>query len=273
MPKVPAQVSEIAVDPGGFVAATHGGYRFSWAAYEAWLARLGPRLSWAAFPDLPCEQSLAPLDVQVRARQEQTLQWAWELWGGHDDTENWEVHRTHSWSYVPTVQGRTVGQYVHHAEQLAPLLAQQFDHYHYTAYGLDLVDAFGDDDAQATRTWGQHAAQHYRVGIGSLCGRNQPSEVAELVRVVAAVAEVLPGRFHLWGVKLSCLRALARAGLMSRVASFDTAAFNGAFGRDLERRRQECRALGLTQRQHALTVALPRYARKVAGVLAQQPLW
>ena len=60
---------------------------------------------------------------------------------------------------------------------------------------------------------------------------------------------------------------------MSRIASFDTAAFNGAFGRDLERRRQECRALGLTQRQHALTVALPRYARKVAGVLAQQPLW
>ena len=43
--------------------------------------------------------------------------------------------------------------------------------------------------------------------------------------------------------------------------------------RDLERRRQECRALGLTQRQHALTVALPRYARKVAGVLAQKPLW
>ena len=66
---------------------------------------------------------------------------------------------------------------------------------------------------------------------------------------------------------------LARAGLMSRIASFDTAAFNGAFGRDLERRRQQCRALGLTQRQHALTVALPRYARKVAGVLAQQPLW
>jgi hypothetical protein len=125
-------VSEIAVDPGGFVAASRGGYRFSWADYEGWLARLGPRLSWAALPDLPCEPSLAPLDRQVRARQEQTLQWAWELWGGHDDTENWEVHRTHSWSYVPTVQGRTVGQYVHHAEQLAPLLAQQFDHYHYT---------------------------------------------------------------------------------------------------------------------------------------------
>jgi hypothetical protein len=259
--------------PVGFVAASRGGYRFSWADYEGWLARLGPRLSWAALPDLPCEPSLAPLDRQVRARQEQTLHWAWELWGGHDDTQNWEVHRARSWSYVATVQGRTVGQYVRHAEQLAPLLAQQFDHYHYTAYGLDLVDVFGDHEALATGAWGQHAAQHYRVGIGSLCGRNQPSEMADLVRVVAAVAEVLPGRFHLWGVKLSSLRALARAGLMCRIASFDTAAFNGAFGRDLERRRQECRALGLTQRQHALTVALPRYARKVAGVLAQQPLW
>jgi hypothetical protein len=61
--------------------------------------------------------------------------------------------------------------------------------------------------------------------------------------------------------------------LDARIASFDTAAFNGAFGRDLERRRRECQTLGLTQRQHALTVALPRYARKVAGVLAQQPLW
>jgi hypothetical protein len=53
----------------------------------------------------------------------------------------------------------------------------------------------------------------------------------------------------------------------------ELSACTGAFGRDLERRRQECRALGLTQRQHALTIALPRYARRVAGVLAQQPLW
>jgi hypothetical protein len=60
--------------------------------------------------------------------------------------------------------------------------------------------------------------------------------------------------------------------LLSRIASFDTAAFNRAFGRDLERRRQECRALGLTQRQHALTVALPRYARKVASRCGDAPL-
>jgi len=199
VPKVPSHVPEIAVDPGGFVAATRGGYRFSWADYEEWLARLGPRLSWAAFPDLPCEQSLAPLDVQVRVRQEQTLQWAWELWGGDDDTENRDSQRSRSWAYVATVQGRTVDQYTRHAEQLAPLLAQQFDQYHHTDYGLDLVDLFGEDQARATRAWAQHAARHHRVGIGSLCGRNQPSEVAELVRIVTAVAEVLPGPFHLLG--------------------------------------------------------------------------
>jgi hypothetical protein len=66
VPRVPKQVPEIAVDPGGFIAASRGGYRFSWAAYEQ-LAQLGPRLSWAASPDLPCEQALTPLEVQVRA--------------------------------------------------------------------------------------------------------------------------------------------------------------------------------------------------------------
>jgi hypothetical protein len=78
-------------------------------------------------------------------------------------------------------------------------------------------------------------------------------------------------RVHLWGVKLSAL--MGRAGLLPRVASFDTAAHNGAFGRNIDRRRVECALRGLTQRQHALQVALPRYARKVDGALAQLSLW
>jgi hypothetical protein len=107
--------------------------------------------------------------------------------------ENWNSQRSRPWAYVATVQGGTVDQYTRHAEQLAPLLAQEFDHYHYTAYGLDLVDVFSEDQARATRAWARHMARHHRVGIGSLCGRNQPSEVAELVRIVTAVAHVLPG--------------------------------------------------------------------------------
>jgi hypothetical protein len=84
---------------------------------------------------------------------------------------------------VATVKGRTGRQYVWHAEQLAPLVAHQFDHYQHTAFGLDLTDVFGERDAHATRAWAQHAANHYRIGIGSLRGRNRPLEVSDLVRI------------------------------------------------------------------------------------------
>ena len=38
------------------------------------------------------------------------------------------------------------------------------------------------------------------------------------------------GNFHLWGVKLSCLMCTGAGRFDVHVASFDTAAFNGAFG-------------------------------------------
>ena len=194
-----------------------------------------------------------------------------ELWGGHDDTENWEVHRTHTWSYVPTVQGRTVGQYVDHAEQLAPLLAQQFDHYHYTASARP-VDAFGDATTHRQLEPGTARCAAYRVGIGSPCGRNQPSEVAELVRVVAAVAEVLPWQFHP-GSQAEC-RAGWRGPLfdVTRSQFRHRAAFNGAFGRDLnvDARVPSARSHSAPARPHRCPPALRPQGRRV---LAQQPLW
>ena len=269
----------IAVDPGGFVAATHGGYRFSSAAYKAWLARPDHALVGLSFPDLPCEPSLAPLDRQVRARQEQTLQWAWELWGGHDDTETWEVHRTDSWSYVPTVQGRTIGQ-TSTRGTIAPLLAQQFDHYHYTAYGRPGRRVQGDGDAQCNSNLGDSMLLQRYQGRRGPAVRPQPAirSRAELGTCTsAAVAEVFPGRFHLWGVKLSCLRALARAGLMSRVAGASTPQHStapSAAGLGNSRRNRSAKlARSQLSASTLLTVALPRYARKVAGVLAQHPLW
>jgi hypothetical protein len=113
------------------------------------------------------------------------------------------------------VQGRTVEQYVRHAEELAPLVCQELDRYHFTAGALDNIDVFGEADAEATRLWAERAVSQYRIGIGSLCGRNRPLEIADLVRIVAAVADVLPGPFHLWGVKLTSLRALTRAGAVA----------------------------------------------------------
>jgi hypothetical protein len=275
VPNVPEHVTEIAVDPGGFVAATHGGYKFSWDTYVDWLHQLGPRLTWAAFPDLCVEPELASDARAVRQRQEQTLEWAWEFWGGKDDTESFWMHPDHPWAWVPTIQGRNLDEYVWMAKELAPLFCQQDFDYGYLGSGnYDIADSNMEDDSEILlekiATWSMHCATHRRIGIGSLCQRR---DTKEIVRIVQAVHEILPGMtFHLWGVKVSSLRELMRAGLIDCIASFDTAAFNGAFGRDLEKRRYEMRTMHVSQRAHGLTVALPRYQRKVAGALAQRNL-
>lgn len=269
MPKVPEWVSEIAIDPGGFVAATHGGYKFTWETYENWLHQLGPRLMWAAFADLPCEQELASDAYKVRWRQEQTLEWAWFLWGGQDEGEAYAWHRQQPWAWVPTVQGRNLHEYAWMARQMSEILTSQMFSYAQLAYGYDhqMTDS---ESAEETRAWAMRCAIQWRVGIGSLCQRK---DIREVVRIVQEVHEILPGcMFHLWGVKVSALRELTRANLMPYIASFDTAAFNGAFGTGLEVRRQEMKSMNLSQRAHGLTVALPRYQRKVAGALAQRSL-
>jgi hypothetical protein len=255
---LPPQVPEVAADSGGFVAAhRYGGrYPFSFEAYRAWLTTI-PRLTWAALPDLPVERELAPSYAHVRQRQELTLQAARELWGP-DDTEVDPV----PWSWVATIQGREVDDYVWMASQLGPLLVEQRAAYHYTAYAVDRYDWDGElvRDPELFR-WAEHGAAHARVGIGSLCRR---TNVAEIVAIVRAVAEVLPGeRFHLWGVKLGALAALRRAGLLHLVASLDSAAWNGRFGSDLEAPRSS----GLNQRAYAWTVAWPAYQAKLAAAL------
>ena len=64
----------------------------------------------------------------------------------------------------------------------------------------------------------------YRVGIGSLCGRD-PLLVREVIGV-------LP--LHLWGSKLALLRTPLD---LDEVVSMDTAAWNGLWGPEHEARR------------------------------------
>ena len=251
---VPAHVSEIAVDCGGFVAAVrHGGrYPFTFDAYVDWLYSV-PSLSWAAMPDLPVERELAPTHDNLRRRQELTLEWARLLWG-NDDTELARV----PWAWVPTIQGRDLADYVWMAERLAPLLDEQRSAYDYNAYGVEDLD----DDVRA---WSTYGAEHVRVGIGSLCRR---SSTAEIVAIVRALADRLPGvRFHLWGVKLGALPALAAAGLLERVVSTDSAAWNGRFGSDLEAPK----ASTLSQRDYCWRVAWPAYRAKLDAILLPPP--
>src|SRR5262245_61696543 len=69
--KLPAPVPEIAADSGGFTAAFKlgGRYPFSLEAYLDWLHAIGPRLAWAAMPDMPVEREIAATFAQMRDRQ------------------------------------------------------------------------------------------------------------------------------------------------------------------------------------------------------------
>jgi hypothetical protein len=250
--ELPSYLVDVAVDSGGFVAAQQGGYRFGWGEYGYWLCLLDTdnpgKLKWAAMPDLPCEAELAVDATAVRARQEETTRNVFQI------AMRWR--KGIPWAWVPTVQGRAIEEYVWHARYMRRLI-------------LDLP--YGDWNR--FRQGLEHA--EFRLGIGSLCKRE---DLVEAVRVVGAVAEecdrwhVGTIRFHLWGIDSRAIPLLQRAGLMARVASFDTSAFNGRFGRDVPILEAERARLGMTQRSHAAGIQLGRYRRRIEGRLAQQTL-
>lgn len=140
----------------------------------------------------------------------------------------WQHHRQTPWAWVPTIQGWVPDDYGRHAQELAPLIAEMAAHY--------------------------GANSEFRVGIGTLCRRDSAQMIHE---VVSTVASVLPkARFHLWGVKLTAVQA----GLPAQVASVDSAAWNGLFGRGIN----QWRTSGMRQAHYVLTHRLPAYAAKVA---------
>ena len=64
---------------------------------------------------------------------------------------------------------------------------------------------------------------------------------------------------------MSTLRSVL--ALPAEVISIDSAAWNGRFGRQLEQGRIEQHRFGLSQREHAARVALPRYIGRVRDAL------
>ncbi len=145
----------------------------------------------------------------------------------------WQEYKRARWCWVPTVQGWQPEDYRQHARELAPLIAEMADYY-----------GPGSD---------------FRVGIGTLCRR---ADVPTIVRITEIVAAELPGiSLHIWGVKITALRH--RIALPRAIRSCDSAAWEGAFGQGHEARR----ASGLTEREYAYKVALPRYLRKVEAAL------
>jgi hypothetical protein len=151
-PRIPAHVTHVAADSGGFVATFKwGDYRYTPDEYVGWLNSFNP--AWAATMDYCCEKEIAENAGVVRQRQQRTSEMAWQLWN---------TYRRSAWAWVPTVQGWEVEDYIRHARELRPLIAEM-----------------------------QHEqGPEFRVGIGTLCAR---ASAAMVQKVAHAVAAELPG--------------------------------------------------------------------------------
>jgi hypothetical protein len=233
VPKLPAHITEVAADCGGFVATRKWGkYRYTTTQYVTWLRGLGTSLTWAAMQDYCCENEITSgKPGSVRQRQIMTTFRAWQIW---------QHYQQEAWAWVPTVQGWNTEDYVRHAKELSPLIQHMQGYY-------------GDDP-------------RWRVGIGTLCNRASASQIREIVHAVCGVLGPVP--LHLWGVKLDAIRPQRTkkgkkgvvVGLPLNVVSTDSAAWNGLFAQHHATQRES----GLTQRQYTYGVALPAYQDKLA---------
>lgn len=150
----------------------------------------------------------------------------------------WHDYRGVPWAWCVTIQGWHVEDYIRHARELRPLIKE--------------MQAAGSSE--------------FRVGIGTLCRR---ASARMIQQVIQAVTEQLPGvPLHLWGVKLLVLQS---SYALPQVVSVDSAAWDqSGMWRDGIRTVREQKALGMTQKEYAHLVALPRYREKVEAALASE---
>ena len=223
-PRMPAQVTLRAADSGGFVASRiWGEYRYSLEHYVTWL--LSWRPVWAATMDYCCEPELA---VVTAERQRRTTENGWAAW----------THfRQAPFAWVPTIQGWLPEDYRRHASEMQPLIE-------------DMQVAYADNP-------------YFRVGVGTLCRRN---DAAMVQAILNAIREVLPGTpLHLWGIKLDALRSID----LTQVVSSDSAAWHGNFYHERAQTRQQAAEAHMSMRRYAVTVKLPTYVSRVQAAVAE----
>ena len=127
---------------------------------------------------------------------------------------------------------------------LGPLIYEMFQTY---------LDTGWTDEEQ------EQEESAFRVGVGSLCGRD-PGLVHEIIGAIRAVIGLIP--LHLWGTKLQFLRSPLDECM---IASMDSAAWNCLWGENHEARRQS----GLSEAQYCWKVSYPHYAKQVAAATEQ----
>lgn len=240
VPPLPKHVIERGADCGGFVATTrwNGEYRFTTRQYVTWLMKWRPQ--WAAIMDLCCVdldeagRFIYPGEKEVIRRQHFTTEMAIHFWACYQQLPL---------TWIVTIQGWYPEEYVRHAQALAPLIQEMAATY---------FDGSGADEDEGESI--------FRVGLGSLCGRD-PILVHEIIGAVRAVIGYLP--LHLWGTKLTFLRCPLDPGA---VMSLDSAAWNSLWGSAHNARRDS----GLSEADYCWQVAYPAYAQRVLTAL-QQP--
>jgi hypothetical protein len=152
-PRVPAHITRLAADSGGFVASRiWREYRYSLEQYVTWLRTFRP--VWAATMDYCCEPELA---VVTQERQRRTTENAWQAW----------THFQHlPFAWVPTIQGWLPEDYRRHAAQLQPLI----------------------EEMQAAYV----SNPQWRVGVGTLCRRSDVKAVQAILDAVREVLPGVP---------------------------------------------------------------------------------
>ena len=209
---------DCALDSGGFVAASQGGFRWDVDEYVAYVAMspaslaggedratdLGGLFPWAwwAAMDYCCEPEIASCRAVVAERIELTVQ-------SYEQTLEslvyWRDEEGLTWvpDPMPTLQGRTASDYLGCAERLAALCP-----------GGSLPRL---------------------VGLGSVCRRSLHGPEG-LLRIVRELDAHLPPhvRLHLFGVKGSALAA----DLPTRVHSVDSMAWDYAAREAANQRRK-----------------------------------
>lgn len=223
-PRVPAHITQLAADSGGFVASRiWGEYRYSLEQYVTWLRAFRPL--WAATMDYCCEPELA---VVTEQRQRRTTENAYQAW---------EHFQQLPLAWVPTIQGWLPEDYRRHASQMQSLIEE-------------MRAAYANN-------------RDFRVGVGTLCRRNDASMVQA---ILDAIREVLPGiPLHLWGIKLDALRSID----LTQVVSTDSAAWHGNFRSERDETRERAAEAHLSMRRYAVTVKLPAYVNRVHAAVAE----
>lgn len=171
--------------------------------------------SWAATMDYCCEDEITTGRAGMVRERQRRTTDMAHLF--------WNAYRGEDWIWVPTIQGWHVDEYRWHAQQMKPLIERMRAYY----------------------------GPQFRVGIGTLCRR---ASTLQIHQVVNAVCSELPGLgIHLWGVKQGAVKS--NIGLPTSVVSVDSAAWNGLYGKDIEKYR----ASGMREAEYAYQINLPKY--------------